>query len=207
MIVTLDAQRLDTPVEPDCTLQSLLECVRNAHRDRLIVSVSVDGQHLGDDELQTALARPMPAAAQIDLETGNTQEVIRDALRGLAQEFKQAADRLAELSQRVTNGQSGDALRDIGDYIGLWQTAHRMLGQCSGLLGEELLDYLYDGRLVRTYFEEVVGRLTEIRQALETRDLVLLTDLVRYELPPLCETWQTLLADLAEQVHVTPQPA
>jgi len=201
MIVTLDDRRVEMAVEPDCSLQTLLDRIRATCPDRLIVSVAINGRSLADAELQEALHQPVAADAQVDLHTSEARELVADALRGLALEFGQARRRCGDLARRLTGGESASALRDIGECIGLWQTCHRVLGQCGGLLGNNLVTYQHADQPVQHWFEQVIEKLVEVRQALEAHDLVLLADLVRYELPTLCETWRDLLNDLAAQVQ------
>ncbi len=201
MIVTLDDQRLRTTFAPDCTLQMLVEQVRAQHDNRLIVSIAVNGQRLADDDLDASLPQPLALDSQIDLESGDTRQVVGDALRELAQQFEDAGQRHGEIAERLVAGDAAGAVQDIGRYIGLWQTCQRVLVQCSGLLGRNLTRCEHDHRPVHVWLNEVVKRLAEIRDALEARDMVLLADLVRYELPGLCQTWQALLNDLAKQVR------
>jgi hypothetical protein len=201
MIVTLDARRLDMSFDPNCTLETLIEQVRAAHDRRLIVSVAVDGRPLTEDDLQQALGEPLGADTQVDLQTGDARALVGDALRALARQFEEASRQHAGLAERLTTGDSGEALREIGAHMTLWQTCHQALIQCSGLLHDSLAGYRHEGRSVQEWSEDVIGKLVEIRGALEARDLVLLSDLIRYELPPLCETWHGLLDGLAEQVR------
>jgi len=201
MIVTLDGQRLDEPHTADGTLQELVDHVRDSHaRERLIVSVSVNGTRLGDAELDAHLPQAIPGDAQVDLETGDRIVLVRDALRGLAAEFDEATGRHAEVADRLAAGEIESAMRDVAGLLEVWQTCQRALAQCGGLLGEDLTQRTYDGRPVNAHLEDVIGRLGELRQALQDNDAVLLGDLFRYELPPLCETWGRLLASVAEEV-------
>ncbi len=201
MIVTLDAQRLDTSFDPNCTLEALIEQVRAAHGRRLIVSVALDGRPLTEDDLQQALGEPLAAGTQVDLQTGDAQALVGDALRALARQFEEAGRQHVGLAERLTTGDSGGALREIGGHMTLWQTCHQALLQCSELLHDSLAGYRHEGRSVQEWSEDVIGKLVEIRGALEARDLVLLSDLIRYELPPLCDVWHGLLEGLAEQVQ------
>ncbi len=201
MIVTLDGQKIDGPVVSDCTLETLLDQVRKAYLgERLIVSVAIDGERLDEVALQEQLERPVDEGCQCDLESGNPGELVRDALCGLAQEFQSAGERQADLPERLSSGDVSSAVRDIGQFVQLWQTCHRALGQCSGLLGVDLTEWEHNGRPVRVWLEDLVSKLTELREALEAQDVVLLSDLVRYELLPLCDTWSGVLKDLAGQV-------
>ncbi|MEW6252146.1 MAG: hypothetical protein AB1716_16025 [Planctomycetota bacterium] len=201
MIVTLDGRRVESPATTDETLQALIDRIRAAEAaNRLIISVSVDGQVLGEEELNAALPAPL-AAGQVDLQSADRAELVQDVLHGLAREFGDSAERLGPIADALTTGDVSAAMRDVGQFIGLWQTCYRGIAQCSGLLGQDLTQCAPGGRSVQTALQTLLEKLTTLRQALEARDTVLVSDLVRYELPPLAEEWQTLLDALAANIQ------
>lgn len=201
MIITLDGRRVDESATTDGSLQALIDHVRAAHAgDRLIISVSVDGQRLGDADLTSSLEQPVAGHAQIDLESGDRFQLVRDALRGLAQEFETAAGQLPGIADRLSTDDVAAAIHDVGTFVSLWQTSHRVIAQCSGLLAVDLTLREHEARPVRAWLDDLVDKLTELRSALEAHDTVLLADLVRYEFPALAATWQTLLSNVAAQV-------
>lgn len=207
MIVTVDGHRLEAPALTDSTLQALLDQIRTQQLgDRLIVSVTVDGRRYTDDELHDILSQPVAADAQLDLETADRQELVCEALRGLAREFADAGGRLGDIAERLNSDDVAGAVRDVGRFAGLWQTCHRALAQCGELLDEDLTQRAYDGRPLLSWLQELITKLRDLREALDARDMVFLADLVRYELPSLGRTWQALLDDLAEQISPAAQP-
>jgi hypothetical protein len=205
MIVTLDGQRLTDSFPAEGTLQALIDQVRDAHlKNRLVVSVAVDGHPLGDTELNASLQRPLAVTAQVDVESSEPAALATAALRDLAAEFADAGTRLAGIAERLNSADVAAAIRDVGAFVSLWQTCYRALPQCGGLLDRDLLMMDYDGRPLKAYLTELVDKLTDVRAALEARDLVMLGDLVRYELPPLTQTWHAILNHLADQTEPHP---
>jgi hypothetical protein len=59
----------------------------------------------------------------------------------------------------------------------------------------------YEGRAVKACLRDLVDKLTDVRAALEAHDVVILADLVRYELPALAQTWHAILNHLAAQTE------
>jgi hypothetical protein len=208
MIVTLDQEPLTHEFTPDATLQDVIATARaTALGDRLVIAVRLDGQTLTDAQLETHLAQPVQADARVELETGDRVTLVRDALRGLAREFEQAAGKQTEVADKVSAGDVTAAMQDVGEFVQLWQTCQRALTECSGLLQQDLTTMSCDGRTVRGQLEELITQLTELRAALEARDLVLLADLLRYELPSVCASWRATLDGLADQVEAGPGAA
>ncbi|MBK9127964.1 MAG: hypothetical protein IPM13_09205 [Phycisphaerales bacterium] len=202
MIVTLDAQRLSNPPPPGCTLQSLIEHVRESHaRDRLVVSVALNGQTLSDEELVAGLDRELEPEAQVDFETGTPREVVADTSRALAEAFESSGDILSEAAEALSRGDVPGAMKPIGEYIALWQTTQGAVQQCAELLRLDISQWDVGGRPLLDSLSEAVGKLTLVREALEAKDLVTLGDVVRYELPSLSSAWHDLLGSLAERVE------
>lgn len=208
MIVTLDGRRLPDTFATEATLQNVIDQVRDTHlKDRLVISVAVDGRVLGDDELTANMECQMPDAAQVELQSSTPSELATAALRGLAAEFADADVRLADIAERLNSADVATAIRDVGVFVSLWQTCNRALSQCSALLNTDLLGAEYEGQPARARLTELVDKLTAVRNALEASDVVLLADLVRYELPPLAQTWQAILNRLADHAAVVESPA
>lgn len=201
MIVTLDGRKLDDAFDSGTTLQGVLDQVRCGHLgDRLIVSVAVDGQRLDDARLEADLPAPLDMDVQVDLQSGDRTELVRDALRGLALEFRAAREQHTGLPDALCGGETAVAVRHIGEFVLLWQTCYRAIAQCNSLLGEDLTGREFGGVTVQAMLQDLILKLTELREGLEAHDLVLLADLLRYELLPLCETWEHVLTQLAGEV-------
>ena len=203
MILTLDGQRVAEPGVASETLQGLLDQVRAMHlKDRMILSVAINGQRLAETDLNSGLAQPVADDAQVDLESGEPIALVRTVLRQLAAEFVEAGGQLGGIADRLNSADTAAAIRDVGKFVGLWQTSYRALAQCGELIRRDLTGYECAGRTVKTGLTEVVEKLSELRGALEARDIVLLADLVRYELPPLTQAWSETLSNLADQVRI-----
>lgn len=206
MIITLNNQRVDGDFAAGSTLLALINEVRVAHGNPLIVSVCLNGQRLGEAELEAALAQPVADSAQIDLESGNPHELVGDAIRGLARAFADARARQAAIAEQLDAGVVSEAVQSVGPYITLWQTCSRVLVQCGNLVGDDLMQREHQGCTVQTWLRNALPKLSEIRDALEARDMTLLADLVRYEIPGLCGTWEELLTDIAGQIAAPAAP-
>lgn len=208
MIVTLDCQRVNDSLATDSTLLALIDQVRaGLDSERLIVSVTIDGQRIPDADLGAKLEQPIAGYAQIDLESGDRHQLVRDALRGLAHEFDLAGAQLPGIAERLGTTDVAAAIRDIGGFVGLWQTCNRIITQCSGLLGKDLTLLEHEARPVCAWLDDLIEKLTCLRGALDAHDTVLLADIVRYEFPTLATTWQALLSNLAAQVAARQIPA
>jgi hypothetical protein len=201
MIVTLDGQRLEADFAAVDTLQALIDRVRVEHlRDRLVVSIAVNGHVLLPEDLDTRLSQPPAAEDQVDLESGDPRAIAADALRHAAEQLAAAGRAQQEVADQLNAGQVAEALGRVGESVCVWQTSQQVIVRCCGLLGEDLTACEYEDRPIREHLSELTEKLRELRDAFEARDMVLLADLLHYEMPSLCETWDALLSHLADGI-------
>ncbi|MBU0641151.1 MAG: hypothetical protein KKB50_20010 [Planctomycetes bacterium] len=199
MLVTVDGQRLDRDFASGCALQELIDQVRETlHSDRLVVSVAINGQPCGEAELAQQLGEPLAQDVQVDLETGDRWQLAADALRAVAGDIVKTGQQQPEIADQLNAGRVAEGMQRVGEFPRIWQVCHDTVRQCCNLLARDLTDHEYEGRCVREYLDDLATKLRELRDALEARDTVLLTDLIYYELQPLCESWSELLNNLAD---------
>ncbi|MFH1745943.1 MAG: hypothetical protein ABIG44_02750, partial [Planctomycetota bacterium] len=123
MIVTLDSERLEQDFATGCTLEQVLEQVRDTLADdRLIVSVAVNGQLCSESDLESTLTQPLQVRDQVDLESSDRLEVATVALRDVAAQLGAAGEIQAGIAERLNSGEVAEAIRDVGEHIGVWQT-------------------------------------------------------------------------------------
>ncbi|GEM_PF-1278644 len=201
MILTLDGERLDEPVSAQDTLQAVIDRLQQ-HRlgDRLVVSVVCDGTPLLDEELSRKLAQPLGETGQIDLTSADRYELVASALREMAAQLAVVGTQQAEAAGHIQDGKIAEAMTGFTTFLDAWQMCQRALLECSNLLGEDLTARRCDSVPVREHLDNLADKLRELRDAFEARDAVLLSDLIQYELPQTCQSWQTILNQLADAV-------
>ncbi|HRT42036.1 MAG TPA: hypothetical protein P5223_08255 [Phycisphaerae bacterium] len=201
MLVTLDGRLLQRSFPPGCTLQDVIDQARALlDPQRLVVGVAVDGQDYLEQQLEVQLSQPLLPDVQVDLESADRSTVAVAALRAMAEEMERAADTLAEIARQLNAGQSAEGVRRMGDFLKTWQTCRNVVLQSGALVGRNLLQVSIESGTVADCLADLVERLRDLRDALEARDLVLLADLMQYEIPELCKKWKGLLLSLAESV-------
>ena len=200
MIVTLDGEHLSGSF-PTHTLQALIDEVRQTHLGgRLVVSVTLDGQQLLNQELSQRLSDPVGETNHVQLVSADPRELVSTALCEVAEQLASAADSRHDVADQLRSGEMPEATAAFGEFLQVWQTCQRAIVDCSGLLGEDLTTMQSGGKPVREHLDGLVDKLRELRDAFEARDTVLLSDLFQYEMPETCQTWQGILNDLATSV-------
>ncbi len=207
MILTLDGERVDEPVSADETLQAVIDRLQGSRLgENLVVSVVCDGKPLVDEELTRRLAQPLGDTRQVDLGSANRYALVATALREIAQQLADAGQHQSRSAENFQEGKIAEAMTGFTTFLDAWQMCQRALLECSNLLGEDLTAIECDGRPVREHLDSLADRLRELRGAFEARDAVLLADMIRYELPETCASWQTILGQLAETIAARVSP-
>lgn len=200
MIVTLDGQRVTQEFESGVTLQTVIDSVKaNQAGDCMVVGVALDGEECSDGQIGELLQQPLNCQ-QVDLESGQPAELAAMALQTIAGQLKSVGSQQEAIADKLNAGQTSEAIKAVSEFVRAWQLVYQVISQVSQLTGQDLTAAEYDGQPIAGYVDELLERLVEIKSALESQDTVLLADLIRYETPPLCETWHSILLNLADQV-------
>jgi hypothetical protein len=166
----------------DKTLRQIAMEIRQdlAVKKRMLVAVYTDGLLVPSDELEQVLAR----------------EVLRQS-RELAAEAAPLCQQAGEL---LSGGQTARAMELLGNCIGVWNQVQESLIKSAGLVGLDLANLQVEGKRVNDLMDEFAGQLRQVKDALENRDYVQLSDILQYELPDVAPRWQALLDQLIEQI-------
>ncbi len=199
MLITLDGKRLPDQDASGLTLQALIDQVRAGFlSDRIVVGVRVDGQPLNGEHLGQRLGETLPGVSQLDLESADPIDLAAAALRELTDQLGDARDGLSQIAAQIQAGKPDAALDDFRGFLGVWRNSQTALRECSQLLGRDLTRDEVGGQMLLDHIEQLSGKLRELRDAFEARDMVLLSDLVEYEMPELCQAWQGHFQVLAD---------
>jgi hypothetical protein len=201
MIVTLDGERVNRTFAPDSTLQGVLDQVRpDLRAGRLFVAVAIDGRECTQAQLEELLPKPVDVNSQVDLESGDRAALAVTALRCVADELGEAGQRQQQVAGLLHAGQVAEAIRRVGEVVQTWQAARDVVVQCGGLIERDLTAEQFQGQSVDQWLLQLIEQLRELRDALDARDMVILADLVQYEMPELCGTWHDLLNSVADGI-------
>lgn len=201
MILTLDGERIAKSPEAGCTLGQLVDAIRaQAGAERLIVRVALNGEPLNETNADALFTRELAIGDQVDVETGGAEAIVGDALRELAGALADVGAAAPDVATRLNSGDIAGGMRDVCDLVTVWQNGRNAIAQAGGLLQRDLAGIIVDARSVGEHLNELVRQLTEIRDAMVAKDMVLLADLLHYEMPTMCETWSRVLGGVADAV-------
>lgn len=202
MIVTLDDQKLKTSLQNGTTLRALIDDVSGSiAKERMVVAVQLNGEALLDDSLGDALAQPLREEDQVDFQTAEPPVLAAQALCDVADQLVKSGEDSGRIADLLHAGSTSEAVLAFGKALRVWATAQHTIAQCGMLLGTKLTEHQVDGRPLDAHLSELADKLRELRDALEAQDLVLLADMIQFELPDMSTQWASNLRALAADIR------
>ena len=200
MAILLDGQPVSCVVDAGQPLRTVLDALRREYApQRIIVRIERDGALLEGDALDAALAAPFDAGAQLVLHTEDPRSLVARALREVAGSLRRAAGQSGQAAEMLERADLSAALGAVQPTLSPWRDLQQVIQQSGALLGESWLRQTLDDEPLHAHLSALARRLRDLRDALVSQDTVLLSDVLRYELPELAESWARRLETLAER--------
>ncbi len=168
---------------------------------RLVVGVCCDGQPVAPDRLDAVLASPLDGYQRIDLQTQPLPALVAGALEQagrLAAEARLNRDRAADL---LAEGQLQTAMHHLQRLFETWGQVHEAITVCAQALGRSLDDLSAGDRGLADVLGSLKTLLADLRDALLSQDLVVVGDILRYELNQPLDDLDALLAQLRTEAR------
>ena len=196
MPLLLDDRRPAVPsyLTPDSTLGDYLAWAQTQLAEGRIVTQI----RLNDDLLDgPAIARSRKTAiagATLSLITADRRELSLTTLGKLAALVQWLAPQHAQVAASLERGDIQPALNRLHELLSAWQQIQSAYANLAKLL-EISLAQLPVGELTgESVLNEFCHQLSEIQTALQSKDFVLLADILQYEMDTAVSHWTNLLA-------------
>jgi hypothetical protein len=190
-MIIIDGRESSLHINNFANLEELLISVQESHlENRIVTDVLVNDENFSElyphqaedidsDELRSIEIRSVPydeMAMNVTEELYKVTDIINTGSRRVADLFRQADDNEAlELFQ--------DVLEVIRNFMGM---VNVLRNDFSISVSSEFVEKV----------EQTSALLSEISDVLENEDWILLSDLLEYELVPVCEAWKSIIDDL-----------
>jgi hypothetical protein len=181
---------------PHASIGQLLDLVkaRVTGSGRLVLGLKCNEEDVDAEDIAAMLSAPITDFERLDFVSGRPQDMVHDALDAVRRAFEQTYQVVRDASESLSRGDAQRAMGLLSDCFGVWgQTSDAVL--TSGrLLHVDLETLTIEGRAITDWVSDLVTKLREIKCAIETRDTVLLGDILRYELDETMQGWDRMLA-------------
>jgi len=198
--IYVDEHVYNGPADGAEPLAETIRRVRGTFNDarRVVVAVECDGLDITGERFDESIASRTDTYRRIDLTTGTSGRLVTDAMEHTLELLDDAAGRRTEVVHMLSAGKTVEAMNLLGECFGVWQHVTDAVGKSLAMLDLDPRSVEIDGRSLDAVLAEPMEQLTNIREALESQDHVLLTDVLNYEFDSFADTWKAIIARVIE---------
>ncbi len=196
MRITLDGQTLSGDSLPDgANVGHVLDYAKTrlTGSDQLILSIHCDGEEIDAARLKGVLASPVDQFQLIELLSGSPYQAVLEALGQTRMLLSETFATVKQISDALAAGDLHAAMTGLVECVGAWSNVHEAVVQGGALVGVDFDRLVVGGRHILDWLNELNGRLRDIRDAIQSRDHVMLGDILRYEIDETMQGWETML--------------
>ena len=193
MTVTVDSEVLPAAELGLSTLGDVLTHVSG--RNRLVTQVLIDGREPDIDHVPNWRRRPL-LGHTVFIETHAPADIAADVLDEVARQMDEAEvsreRAIADLHANAANL----ALQKLSGCFTAWQSAQQAIGQVAKLLKVDLERVRVQDITLAEALSNFAGQLRDLRDAIEGRDYVTVSDVLTYEIGRTIGQWRDALTQL-----------
>lgn len=212
MNVLLDNQPLDIHATPaETTLAEALDLARDQLEgtDLMVFGVCCDGDAIGPQSLDDAMCKPLDSWQSIEFSSARPKDVVLDALKQTRTALSDTFPAIHQAAQLLTGGNIADAMSALVRCLTVWSRTHEAIIHGAALIEVDFEEVVVDGRPLIDWIHDLARSLRELKSTIESRDHVLLGDVLRYELDGTLQGWERMLDGLIDHIESdssTPDP-
>ena len=197
----------DQPFEcsnPTQTIADLITEVRDklCEDDRLILGIRCnDGEFLDSDQYEQVCVKPSSDFDRIDLTTGSPKALVREALNQAIALFEETEPDQKEIVKLLAEGNSTRAMKLLGGCFKAWHQAHEAVIKSVGLLEIDIDGIRVGDKPLAESLGQLATQLRQVKDAIEAKDFVTLSDILQYEFAETTTHWTTMIRTLLQQTE------
>ena len=191
MELYLDDERADIKAGPEVTLDDLLDEIKQTlvGTGRIIVGIRCDGNDVTGEVFQENLAKPSNAFERIDMHSAESRTLVGEALDTVGILLDEGTQAAAEVVDLLSSGKLAEAMPKLGDCCQTWGQIHQAICNSALMLGLDLNTFQVDGQPLPEILAVPADKLRQLKEVVEARDFVLLSDILNYEFCEAVESW------------------
>jgi hypothetical protein len=193
MTVTVDSEPLPVEQLGLATLGDVLGHLQS--QNRLVTQVLIDGREPDLEHVPQLRRRPI-IGHTIFIETTAPQQIAIEVLDQVEQQMDAADAACAAAVDHLGANDPAKAMQKLSGCFSAWQSAQQAIEKVAQLLRVDLDAIRVDDITLSAALQAFAGQLRAIREALESRDYVALTDTLQYEVGQTVRQWRDALAQL-----------
>lgn len=203
MTAYLDARPYSRGLTPASTVAEFIESARQSldGSGRMLIGLRCEECDVPPDQLDALLIEPLSRFNRLELTSDRPSRVVEDILLHARTCLAQSFELVQDASQKFSSGEGVDAMTALIACIQSWGQVHEAIVKGGQLMRIDFEKLLIRDRSVQAWLAGLVDRLRDIKNAVESNDLVLLADMLKYELDESLQEWEGFVDGLIEYVR------
>ena len=194
MDVYIDGAALPTEQESDAVVGDIVDNIRGrlAANRRLLVGVRCDDRDAAGADIEPLLAEPLAQFQRVEFTTASADDLATDLLEQISGLLAETRPVQSEVVELLAQGSTARAMELLAGCLPIWSQSQEGLCRATEVLGLDLDTVPFEGAPVAEFICQLAEALSNLRDALESRDYVALADVLAYEMEPVTQRWERL---------------
>lgn len=181
----VNSQKIDITIENEKTVGDILKAFEEEFEanNATTTGIKLDGKTVGADDFDEISAQELSESTKLELSIITLGE-IQEAIKAEAKEATELSEKIKSISVDFQSGKDKEAaalIASLADFLNtmcvtIKQTAY--FPDNFNTLQED------DAKAIESFFSEITPILSDLQQAIESNDTVLMGDLAEYEISP-----------------------
>ncbi len=203
MEVLLDGQEVSKSIAEDSTLKDALHYMQSnlCPKDHLVIGVRCDGEEIPGDRMEASLNSPISTLNKLEVTTSTREYLITDAMTQASISLEETETACKQVAKLMTEGNNPKAIETLGECLRIWQHIHEAVGKSLMMLDVDPTTMMIQDESVDVVISKPIDVLMQIKEALQSQDYVLLSDLLEYEFSNVSDSWHSVIARIRQEAE------
>lgn len=193
--VVLNGVEINVDIDENSLFSELKETLKPhlEDQDKVVTSVKNDGLEVFQNQADACLAKPLNDFGAISITAETLEEISKRLFVNGINFLNKLKEEVLRVSEAFRTKSKEEAFQEFVAYVEGLQSIFELVNV---LIKNPQIDFLgtvYDGRTGEIIIKDFTNLNKEVLQAQEGQDLILLADLLEYELSPALENFAGLL--------------
>ena len=197
MSVMVDRERLEIE---NPAIQTVGDLLAHLHKqNRLVTKLLIDGEEPDLSRIGEVRQQAL-AGRTLFIETTEPQKMALDVLDQVEAQLAESDRLKADAVDLLQRNQPVRAMEKLSGCFSTWQAAQEAVLKVARLLRIDLERIRVAGRAIGALIGEFAGQLRQVKQTLENRDFVTLSDILAYETSQTSNQWRAALGAIRDAI-------
>ncbi len=197
----------NTPADSDFAMEGSIESALKHLQDnlrpsgRMVVGLRCDGTEVPSGEMAATLQKPAASFDRLDVSTSTRGELVAEAMSQASTALLQTETEIQRIADLLTEGKNGEGMPALGKCMSVWQQMNDAVNKSIQILELDAQKMLIGDEAMADILAKPMEVLLQVKQALESKDYVLLADTLQYEFGDVTQQWHSVIAEIRREAE------